>query len=148
MSKFYKQKKIEYSSQEIFNLVMDIEKYPQFLPWCKNAKIIKILSPNLLHASLTVNFKGILQKYLSQVTWQENNNNYAINIEAIEGPFKKMTSHWKINNLASNQCLVDFAIEFEFSSILLQKLIGSLFGYASEKMINSFDERAKIIYKK
>ena len=161
MANFHKSKILNYSAKQIVDLVLDIEKYPQFLPWCKDAKIIKIINPNLLNAYLVVNFKAISQKYVSRVEFYEekspqdiNKTYYIIDVKAIEGPFKKLNSRWRIIDIKDPQhniggsCKVDFYIDFEFSSFVLQKMIGTMFGYASEKMINSFEERAKKVYNK
>lgn len=160
MTNFTKSKLLKYSSKEIFDLIIDIEKYPQFLPWCRDAKIIEIINPNLLIAYMVVNFKGISQKYTSKVSWGKNiNDDYSVDIKAIEGAFKRLDSSWRISNIdniASNlpnkaniyKSQVHFTIDFEFSSFILQKMIGTMFGYASEKIINSFEKRAEEVYSK
>ncbi len=138
-----KQSKIlPYKSEKIYNIVMDIEKYPQFLPWCKQAKIIKIISAQNLHADLLVNFKSFFEKYRSDVTHQIVEGVYFIDVVAIEGPFKKLLNQWRIKDLGDGNCEVEFFIDFEFSSIILGKLIGVIFEKAVEKMMNAFEKRA------
>ena len=156
MFQFNKNKILSHSAKQMLDLVMDIEKYPLFLPWCKETKIIKTINEQHLQALMIVNFKGISQKYISDVKSSYSNidgiDYFAIDVIAIEGPFKKLNNHWKIkdinnNNPKSTNCEISFFIDFEFSSLLLQKMIGLVFGIASEKMINAFEQRALEIYK-
>ncbi len=83
-------KKLNYNPQKIVNLVMDIEKYPEFLPWCIGAKITEKTNNNKLKADLAIKFKGMFQKYSSDVTLTQISKNYfEIKAEATSGPFKK-----------------------------------------------------------
>jgi coenzyme Q-binding protein COQ10 len=156
MFQFNKNKILNHSAKQMLDLVMDVEKYPLFLPWCKETKIIKTINEQHLQALMIVSFKGISQKYISDVKSSYSNidgiDYFAIDVTAIEGPFKKLNNHWKIkdinnNNLKSKNCEISFFIDFEFNSLLLQKMIGLVFGIASEKMINAFEQRASDIYK-
>ena len=138
---------IKSPAKSMYELVMDIEKYPEFLPWCKQAKIIEVLSPENLRADLLINFKSFFEKYRSDVKHGKlGENSYFIDVVAIEGPFKKLVTKWIFKELEDQKsCEVEFFIEFEFSSILLSKMIGMIFESASKKMINAFEERAKAI---
>jgi coenzyme Q-binding protein COQ10 len=141
------QKKIlPYSAQKIHELLMDIEKYPEFLPWCKQAKIIERISDKNLHADLLVNFKNFFEKYRSDVKHGKIADDiYFVDVEAIQGPFKKLINQWKIRDLKDGNCEVEFFIDFEFNSIFLSKIIGAIFERAVEKMMSAFEERAKEI---
>lgn len=139
---------LPYSAKQMYSLVMDIEKYSEFLPWCKQAKIIKIISENSLHADLLINFKGFFEKYRSEVKHGQNlDGSYFIDVLAIEGPFKKLINQWKFSDLTNQSCRVEFFIEFEFSSIILTKMFGLIFERAAEKMMTAFEARAKEIFK-
>jgi len=133
---------LPYNAQKIYNIVMDIEKYPEFLPWCKQSKIIKVISDNNLHADLLVNFKNFFEKYRSDVKHGFKDGVYFVDVTAIEGPFKKLFNNWKIRDLEDGNCEVEFFIDFEFSSIILGKLIGVIFEKATEKMMAAFEKRA------
>ena len=146
MPEVKKHKKLPYSAKNIYDLVMDIEQYPTFLPWCKHAKIIDKISVNNLHADLLINFKGFLKKYRSDVTHTINDNIYTIDVNAISGPFKKLYNHWKISVIDDQSCDVEFYIDFEFDSKILTKLIGVIFEKANEKVMGAFEERAKEIF--
>lgn len=139
-------KTFNFSAQQLYRLVMDIEKYPEFLPWCKQAKIIERLSPHNLHADLLVNFKNFFEKYRSDVTHKINSDgSYFINVIAIQGPFKKLINQWKFHDLADGKCQVEFFIDFEFNSFFLNKMLGGVFEKAAEKMMAAFEERAKTL---
>lgn len=143
------QKKIlPHSAQNMFELVMDIEKYPDFLPWCKAAKITKIISDKNLEADLLINFKSFLEKYSSNVEHGKNNDgSYYINVVAIRGPFKNLVNRWNFREVAEKKCEVEFFIDFEFSSFLLGKMIGLIFEKAAEKMMDAFEKRAVELHK-
>ncbi len=136
-----------YRAAQMQALVMDIEKYPEFLPWCKKAKIVEQISKQNLHADLLINFKNFLEKYRSNVTFGKDENNfYFVDVVAIEGPFKKLTNSWKFHDLESGGCEINFFIEFEFNSFLLGKMLSSIFERASEKMMSAFEERAQKVF--
>lgn len=136
---------LPHNAKKIYDLVMDIEKYPEFLPWCKNARITKVISENNLQADLLINFKNFFEKYSSNVVHTQNGDVYEVNVKAISGPFKNLENRWKILKIDEENCQVDFFIEFEFNSIFLGKMIGMIFERATEKMMDAFEERAKKI---
>jgi coenzyme Q-binding protein COQ10 len=147
MPKLHQKKILNHSAKEIYELVIDIEKYPEFLPWCKAAKIIEVTSPQNLQADLLINFKNFFEKYRSNVTHgQAAPTQYFIDVVAIEGPFKSLINNWKISEISAQKCEVDFFLEFEFNSIFLTKLLGNFFERAAEKMMNAFEERAAKIH--
>jgi coenzyme Q-binding protein COQ10 len=136
-------KTLPYSAQKIYELVMDIEKYPEFLPWCKQAKIIQEISKQNLHADLLINFKSFFEKYRSNVSHGKSGlNAYFVDVVAIEGPFKKLVNQWQFRDLENGECEVKFFIEFEFNSIFLTKMLSPIFKKAAEKMMAAFEERA------
>jgi len=136
-------KTIPHPAEKIYELVMDIEKYPEFLPWCKQAKIIKKISEENLHADLLINFKNFFEKYRSDVKHGRSlDGSYFVDVVAIEGPFKKLINRWKFCDLENEKCEVEFFIEFEFNSIFLTKMLGAIFEKAAEKMMTAFEARA------
>jgi len=145
MPNFYEKKNMPYQAQQIYALIMDIEKYPEFLPWCKQAKIVEKISANNLSADLLINFKSFFEKYRSDVKHGKNDSGvYFIETRAISGPFKNLFSSWKIYPKEDkNYCEIEFFIEFQFNSIFLEKMIGVIFEKAALKMIDSFEMRAQ-----
>lgn len=136
-------KTLPHSAYSIYKLVMDIEKYPEFLPWCKQAKIIEKISEKNLRADLLINFKNFFEKYRSDVKHGKNENGFFVDVVAIDGPFKSLINQWQILDLKDGKCEVKFFIEFEFNSIFLSKMLGAIFARAAEKMMAAFGERAK-----
>ncbi len=135
------------SADEIYQLVMDIEKYPEFLPWCKQAKIVEVISSQNLQADLLITFKSFFEKYRSDVTHgKDASGAYFIEAKAIAGPFKKMFSRWKITPLEHKKCQVEFFIDFEFSSIILEKIFGAIFEKAAQRMMECFVKRANELH--
>lgn len=148
MTSFNETKILPYTSKQVFDLVVDIESYPQFLPWCKIAKITEIVDKKNLKADLVVNFKNFFEKYTSLVTHEQvSDNQFYINAVAIEGPFKALITKWHLKNINNQNCQVDFFIDFSFNSIILEKVMSSFFKKAAEKMVNAFEKRARDLYK-
>ncbi len=142
-------KTLNYTSKQILDLIMDIEKYPEFLPWCIGAKITKQTDSNHLNADLAIKFKGIFQKYSSNITLKESeNNNFTVKVEATDGPFRDLINLWHVkpSKINKNHCEVDFFIDFEFKSPILNKMIGPFFTKATNKMIIAFENRAQDLY--
>lgn len=137
-------KTLSFPAQHLFEIVMDIEKYPQFLPWCKQAKIIREISSHNLEADLLINFKNFFEKYRSDVKHGKNSDNsYFVDVVAIQGPFKKLVNQWKFREIEDGKCEIEFFIEFEFNSIFLTKILGTIFERATEKMMDAFENRAR-----
>jgi coenzyme Q-binding protein COQ10 len=137
-----------FNAKLIYDIVVDVKKYPEFLPWCKSVNISSEIDKNNFHAELLINFKNIFEKYTSAVHHlQISENEFVVEAVAIKGPFKNLINRWKITEIDSVKTKVDFYLQFEFNSILLNKLLGGIFSLATEKMINSFENRAIEIYK-
>ena len=129
-----------YKADLIDQVIMDIEKYPEFLPWCQKARIIS-KSDDFLTADLCVEFKGFTENYVSKVNRDAKNGEYYIEVVAISGPFKLLRSIWSIKQL-DNGAEVDFSIDFQFKSRILDMVIGMVFSATTEKMIGAFEARA------
>jgi coenzyme Q-binding protein COQ10 len=144
---FTEEKIMPYSAKQIFDLVMDIESYPKFLPWCKIAKITNRSDDNLT-ADLVINFKGLFEKYTSLVKYKIiSDNELEITVSAIDGSFKYLINKWHLKNINAKSSQVSFFIDFSFRSMILEKIIGGVFQKATIKMMTAFEERAKILYK-
>lgn len=142
MPNFSEKKFLPNSAKQVFDLVMDIESYPQFLPWCKQAKIVEVISLANLRADLLISFKGFLEKYRSDVKFfQDELGVYIIESIAVDGPFKKLYSKWEIKQIDENSCEASYYIDFSFNSFLLEKMVGLVFEKAARKMVKSFEER-------
>jgi coenzyme Q-binding protein COQ10 len=138
---------LPYTAQQMFDLVADVARYPEFLPWCVGARI-KEQREDMVLADLMIGFKMVREKFSSRV-WL-NRAERRIDVEYINGPFRQLKNHWTfIDDPTAGPkggCRVEFFLEFEFSSIMLQKLIGVLFHEAVRRMVAAFEARARQLY--
>jgi coenzyme Q-binding protein COQ10 len=132
-----------YTCQQLYDLVINVEQYPEFIPWCKAARILRQYE-NYFEAELVISFKHIRESYVSKVTGNEAD--FTIEVEMIKGPFHHLINKWKFEQLAEGGCKINFHIDFAFKNIILEKIIGSLFNKATQKMVAAFKEQAKILY--
>lgn len=135
---------VPYSCEQLFDLVADVEKYPQFLPWCRAARIHE-RGDGYMVAELLIAFKGIRESYTSRVDLTRPE---AIDVTMVKGPFHHLVNHWRFATEPDGQTRIDFDLDFRFSSRLLETLIGALFSRATEKMVSAFRDRAEQLYGK
>ena len=139
----YREKKIlNYKPEQLFDLVSDINKYPEFLPWCLASRIRKKTDTTLV-ADLIIGFQVFKEQFTSHV--QMDKNHLIIRVEYAEGPFKYLTNNWKFIEHPDG-CMIDFYVDFEFKSRLLQTVIESLFTEAVKRMVSAFESRANQLY--
>ena len=134
-----------YTPEQLYNMVLDIEKYPEFLPWCRAARILEKDDQGLL-GELVVSFKGLTESYVSRITPRPELTMPEISVDLVRGPFKTLTNHWRFEAREGGGTRIHFFIEFQFKSKILNALIGSLFTRAQEKMIQAFSARADVLY--
>lgn len=135
------QRYLDHSPQNLFNLVADIESYPEFLPWCVASRI-RERRENVTVADLVIGFHMFRERFTSRVTLYEP---HVIDVEYTHGPLRYLNNHWKFI-AEGDGCVVDFYVDFEFRSSILQKLIGVVFNEALSRMVHAFEERANILY--
>lgn len=136
-----------YTPLQLFTLVADVEHYPEFLPWCRAARIIE-RDGNMMLAELMISFNHLSERYTSRVELSppENGGMGAIDVTMTKGPFSHLVNRWRFMSLPSGGTQIDFYLDFAFRSKLLEKLIGSVFIKASEKMVSAFKQRADELY--
>lgn len=134
---------LPYSPEQMFNLVADVERYPEFLPWCVACRIRQKDSPDAFVADLIIGFKFVRERFTSLVALDRPDR---IDVVYKEGPFRHLTNHWSFAADEKGHCIIDFYIDFEFRSRTLQSLIGRLFNEAVQRMVNAFERRAKALY--
>jgi len=135
------QRLLPYSQEQMFALVADVEKYPEFLPWCVGARI-REKRPELIVADLIIGFRLIRERFTSRVALSPPSG---IDVAYTDGPFRYLNNHWGFDPVPGG-CRVDFFVDFEFKSRLLQKMIEMLFGEAVRRMVAAFETRAKQLY--
>lgn len=137
------QRVLPYSPERLFDLVADVGEYPDFLPWCVASRILS-RSETDLRAELAIGFKGIRERFISQVALDRPNLRIDVTYE--DGPFKFLENHWKFEDRGEAGCQLDFYVDFEFKSRLLDMLIGPLFDDAVRRMVQAFEDRAAALH--
>jgi coenzyme Q-binding protein COQ10 len=132
---------LPYTPEQLFSLVADIERYPEFLPWCVAARITK-RRPNLMVADLVIGFRMFRERFTSRVALDPPRR---IDVAYADGPFRRLSNHWVFEK-APGGCRIDFYVDFEFKSRLMQRLIEVLFSEAVRRMVGSFEKRARDLY--
>ena len=131
---------IDHNATDLFNIVLDIEKYPEFIPWCSKIQIIN-KKKNEIKAEMIVKYKLFpSQIFKSDVFF--NNKNLIIKTKYVDGPLKDLESTWKFISLKKNKTKIIFKVEFEFKRYIHQKLAEFFFPLIENKMIDSFVKRA------
>lgn len=133
---------LPYTPQQLYDLVADVERYPEFLPWAVACRIRK-KQDNVIWADLVIGFKLIRERFTSKVTLHPEK--LAIHVEYVEGPFHHLNNHW-VFEPHPDGCTVDFYVDFEFRNKVLQTIIGALFNEAVKRMVAAFETRAKQLY--
>jgi coenzyme Q-binding protein COQ10 len=136
-------RRLPYSQEQLFALVADVERYPEFLPWCLACRITRRETATIFFADLVIGFKVVREQFSSRV---QLNHPYRIDVAYEEGPFRYLTNHWCFEPDGDDACVLDFYIDFEFRSRALQALIGKLFNEAVQRMVNAFERRAHVLY--
>lgn len=138
---------VPYTSEQMFELIADIESYPEFLPWCAAARIRSRRTEGdaeIIDGDLIISFKVFRETFGSRVTLRPDAR--SIKVAYLEGPFKHMNNHWKFKDLPDGQCEIDFFVDFEFRSRTLQALIGLVFDEAMRRVVGAFEKRAAVRY--
>ena len=133
---------VPYTPSQLFDLVADVKKYPEFLPWCVGARI-RSKEERLVIADLMIGYKLVRERFTSKVILDRKNK--VIKTEFADGPFKFLNNRWSFLE-DTEGCLIDFSVEFEFKSTFLQKIIIVLFNEAVERMVGAFEARAHALY--
>ena len=133
---------LNHTPQNLFNLVSDVKKYPEFLPWCLGARVKKVIK-NEFDADLIIGFKIYKEIYSSQILLDPNG--YKITVNYKDGPFEFLYNYW-IFKENSEGCEVEFMVEFKFKSFFLQTVMESLFTEAVKRMVSAFENRADKLY--
>ncbi len=133
---------LPYSPEQLFDLVASVDRYPEFLPWCRAARITR-REGNVLYADLVIGFKLFHDSFTSRVTLDHPG---AIDVQYVKGPMRHLNNHWRFIPQPGGGCVIDFYVDFEFRSAIVQRLIGVLFNEAVQRMVSAFEARAKQLY--
>ena len=131
-----------FKQKDIFNLVNDVEAYPDFLPWCSSAKILEKTSDQVL-AKLTLKKMGVSYELVTRNRLSPFN---LIDIELVEGPLQNLKGEWLFTELGDLGCKVEMSLGFEMKKRFIDKAMGSLLENAAEDMVRLFSSRAATIF--
>ncbi len=133
---------VPHSAAQMFDLVADVEKYPQFMPWCGGASVSHRDAQGM-QASITIALAGIKQTFTTRNTHIYPDK---IELELVDGPFSLLKGQWLFLALAEDACKVVFTLQYEFSSRTLETLVGPIFNRIATSFIDSFTQRALSCY--
>ncbi len=137
---------LPYTPDQMFDLIAEIDKYPEFLPWCVGARIRgRTMKDELeiIDADLVISFKVFRERFGSRVTL--NRAERKIDVAYLDGPFRYLNNHWHFRPVDGG-CEVDFFVDFEFRSRALQAIIGVVFYEAMRRIVAAFEARAADLY--
>ena len=138
---------LPYSAAQMYDLVADVETYPEFLPWCAAARIRSakdVGGKTEMRADLVISFKVFRERFGSSVLLDPAAAH--IRTEYLDGPFKHMLSEWRFSDTGDGECRIEFETDFEFKSRILEKVIGVVFHEAMQRIVRAFEDRAKVLY--
>jgi coenzyme Q-binding protein COQ10 len=148
MPQFSTTRRVKHSAADMFDLVADVERYPQFVPLCRSLKVRRrIVEPEgveVLVADMTVAYRLIEETFASRVTLDRPNLH--ILVEYLEGPFSKLENRWTFRPTGPHTCVVKFFIAYEFRSRTLGLVMGSMFDAAFRRFATAFERRADRVY--
>jgi ribosome-associated toxin RatA of RatAB toxin-antitoxin module len=130
---------VAHSARQMFELVDAVETYPDFLPWCDGARVIRGDASGT-RATIHINYHGIRQSFTTENVKEPP---HKITVKLVEGPFRMLDGEWRFTALAQDACRIDFRLRYEFSSRLLETLVGPVFGYIANTMVDAFVKRAE-----
>ncbi|WP_171207602.1 MULTISPECIES: type II toxin-antitoxin system RatA family toxin [unclassified Ruegeria] len=137
---------LPYTAQQMYDLVADVAKYPEFLPWCAAARIRRTYAEGegqVMEADLVISFKVFRERFGSRVTLFDAAKR--IDTEYLDGPFKYMKSDWQFEDTEQG-CNISFHVDFEFKNAILQGIIGVVFNEAMHRIVRAFEQRAADLY--
>jgi coenzyme Q-binding protein COQ10 len=134
-------RRLPYSPEQMFDLVADVARYPEFLPWVTAVRIRSDVATAMV-ADVVVGFKGLRESFTSRVSKDRPRR---LHVDYVEGPLKYLRNDWQFRPDGEG-CLVDFSVEFAFRSRLFETIAGQVFGTALRRMIGAFEARAAALY--
>ena len=148
MPRFSNKRRVKHTAEQMFELVADVERYPEFVPMCQSLRVRqRTAAPNgteTIVADMTVSFKLIRETFTSRVTLDRAGRK--ILVEYVDGPFRHLENRWSFKPLEGGGCEVGFFISYEFASRMLGLLMGAMFDKAFRKFAEAFERRADVVY--
>ncbi|HEX5507610.1 MAG TPA: type II toxin-antitoxin system RatA family toxin [Pseudolabrys sp.] len=148
MPQFTTHRRVRHTASDMFALVADIEKYPEFVPLCRSLEVRRHTTQEdgleVLVADMTVAYKLVRETFTSRVTLDKPN--LKILVEYLNGPFSRMQNRWVFRDVGEDACEVEFFIDYEFKSRMLAMLMGAMFDAAFRRFAGAFEKHADAVY--
>jgi coenzyme Q-binding protein COQ10 len=141
LPKHHETRRLPYSPEQMFDLVADVARYPEFLPWV-SAMRVRTNSDTQMVADMIVGFKGLRETFTSKIDKERPNR---VHVDYVDGPLKYLRNDWLFRPDGAG-CAVDFTVDFAFKNRVFEMLAGQVFGVALRKMIGAFEDRAAVLY--
>ncbi len=133
---------VAHSAERMFNLVDRVELYPEFLPWCGGGKVVTV-NESTVHASVQIDYHHLKQSFTTE---NVRTPPHQIAMTLQDGPFKQLDGTWRFIPLNASACKIEFRLHYEFSSKMLEKLVGPVFHYIANSFVDAFIHRADKVY--
>lgn len=135
---------VPYRCEQMFDLVADVERYPEFMPWCGGAHV-ESRNQTGMQATLQIHFAGIRQSF---TTRNEHRYPHEITVHLVSGPFSSLSGRWLFQSLGEQGCKVLYTMQYAFASRALSAVVGPVFNRIAGSFIDSFTKRAHVLYQK
>ena len=133
---------LHHPPEQLFDLVAAVDKYPEFLPWCVDARIRR-REESLIVADLVIGYRVFRERFTSTVVLNRPDR---IDVTYSKGPFRYLNNHWIFIPMGPDSCTIDFFVDFEFQSRVLQLMVARVFGEAVKVMVHAFERRADELF--
>ncbi|WP_323042055.1 type II toxin-antitoxin system RatA family toxin [Gemmobacter sp.] len=148
MPTHHETRRLPHTARQMYDLVADVARYPEFLPWNSAARI-RSRKPleggrEVMEADLIISFKVFRERFGSRVVLDPGA--MTVDTEYLDGPFRHMKSTWAFRDRPEGGCEVEFFVDFEFRNAILQKVIGVVFNEAMLRIVRAFEDRARVLY--
>ncbi|CAO96019.1 type II toxin-antitoxin system RatA family toxin [Erwinia tasmaniensis] len=142
MSQISRSALVPFSAEQMYRLVNDVDSYPQFLPGCVGSRVLDA-SPDQMTAAVDVSKAGISKTFVTRNTLTDNQS---IDMQLVDGPFRKLSGGWRFTKLSEEACKVELNLDFEFTNMLVELAFGRVFKELASSMVQAFTQRAKEVY--
>jgi coenzyme Q-binding protein COQ10 len=150
MPQFSSKRRVQHSAPQMFDLVADVERYPEFVPLCQQLKVRQRTprpdGTEIVICEMTVSFKLVREVFTTKVTMDRAN--MKIHVEYLKGPFSNLENRWSFESKSDAACDVGFFLAYEFKSRMLAMLMGTMFDTAFQRFAAAFEKRADVVYGK
>jgi ribosome-associated toxin RatA of RatAB toxin-antitoxin module len=129
---------VEHTAREMFDLVDAVERYPEFLPWCKRGTVVE-RTPEVTRARIDVDYRGLKTHF---TTVNRKHDHRRMDLDLAEGPFEMLTGRWSFTPIGESGCRVEFKLEYQMASAAMSALLAPVFGHMMETLVERFVARA------